>query len=99
MFGRAFHHALEIDQVIPHLVTYLLTNANLESGFDLKTYNDETKNTGWVTGKSGKRYYIGYSHKNESIEIRRDSIQGEVLATIDNADDYRSIRSKLKNYI
>lgn len=100
MMARAFHHALEVEKVMPILVLYLLANADLENGVDLKTYNDETANTGWIKSKTGNRYYIGYSHDNECIEIRKNNIRGKTVASIDNSDtSYSSIRDKLKGYI
>ena len=100
MLARNFHHGHKIKKVTPILITYLLANVKLKHPVQVKEYNGEPKNTGWVYGKKNKRYYIAYNHETGNIEVRDDNNQGMVLVELNDSDkSYKRVRRKLKKYI
>lgn len=100
MLARNLHHGHKINNVTPSIITYLLANADLSKPVSVKTYNGEPKNTGWVYGKKGIKYYIGYNHETLKIEVRENSTQGEILTELDDTDDtYQKVSKKLRKYI
>ena len=41
---------------------------------------------------SGERYALSYNHKTRQIEIREDSMRGDVLASFDNSHTAGDVR-------
>lgn len=106
MLGRNLHHAHDIKNVTPSVILFILSHANLnhpmkvKTNLNKKTGIHEPKNTGWIYGKKGKRYYVGYNHDSGNIEVRDKNMQGKVLVSLNDADDtYKKVSNKLKEYI
>jgi len=87
---RANHHAQNINRVILALAGAVILFKDQGEDIRVKTYRGNLANVLWVT-INGVRYALSYNHTEESVEIRRHSLQGEVVGSFDNDDNPREI--------
>lgn len=82
VMSRADHHALNVKEIIPTLVGLIVWKAN---NIDARQYNGSSANMIWFTVDSGNKYAIIYNHTNSFIEIKKDSMNGPIVFTINNS--------------
>lgn len=82
IMSRANHHAMNVKEIIPTLVGLIIWKAN---NIDARQYDGNSANMIWFTVDSGSKYAIIYNHTNSSIEIKKDSMNGQIIFTINNS--------------
>lgn len=80
---RADHHAKNVNSVILALLGAVILFKDAD---DIEILT----NVIWVRIK-GTRYAFRYNYDEETVEIRRDSLQGPVAASFDNTSTPRHI--------
>lgn len=80
---RAEHHAQNVNQVILALAGAVVLFKDHDEDIRVKTYRGNLANVIWVK-INGIRYALSYNHDDESVDIRRNSLQGEVVGSFDN---------------
>ena len=81
VMDRAEHHADKVDKI-----TLAIAGAVIwRKDGDIQVYEREGQMTNalWVD-ISGQRYALSYNHDARKIEIRKDSMRGDVLGSFDN---------------
>jgi len=79
---RADHHATAVNEIVLALVGGIVWRKDADP-IDVHTKEGEMKNVMWVK-IGGERYAFSYNHEMGNIEIRKGSIQGEVLHSFSN---------------
>lgn len=85
--SRALHHGHNVPAVVLLLAGAVLWKK--EGSVEARTHGSQTANCLWVR-INGRRYAFSYVHdKNNNgwIEIRRDSLRGNVIRKFDNSSD------------
>jgi|GEM_PF-491902 len=80
---RATHHATNINEVILTLAGVVVLFKDPGRPLNVMTREGMQANVMWVT-ISGTRYALSYNYSEESVEIRRGSLQGQVEDSFDN---------------
>lgn len=83
VMARADHHAGNVKEIALALVGVILWRKDDDGEIKVMEYGGKTKNVLWVT-ISGNRYAFSYNHDEGVIEMRKDSIKGEVKYTFSN---------------
>jgi len=80
---RAEHHAQGVKEII--YPTLCLIIAYFDPNFEIKVmeHKGDTANILWAH-INGNRYAFAYEHTTSVIEIRKDSVKGPVLHSINN---------------
>ena len=94
---RAERHAAGVLSTFCNVMTCVEAFAQPGSIY-AKEYRGEPKNAAWATLKRGARIGVKYQHRTGKIEIRRNSLQGPVLHSLDDTnasgiDIYRIVKS------
>ena len=78
---RAAHHAGRVEEIALAIAGAIVWR---KTG-PIKVYEREGRMTNalWIT-VGDRRYVLSYNHSVEQIEVRRDNMQGDVLASFDN---------------
>ena len=89
VMDRADHHAGNVNEVCFAIAGALIWR---KQG-DIHVYERQGNmaNALWVT-INGNRYAVSYNHENGRIEIRENSMRGEVLREFDNTDSSADVR-------
>ncbi len=81
---RANHHAPNISEVIYGLLGIIILKKDDNTFIEVRGSDDsKTGNILWVV-INGVRYAFRYEHSNDTIEIRRNSYNGEIVLIINN---------------
>jgi hypothetical protein len=81
--GRALCHAPAVRHIIPSLRGCLATYA--EPDIQAREQDGEAKNVIWfVLRATQQRYCLRYDHARGQIDLRRDGLQGPLIASFDN---------------
>ena len=89
VMDRAEHHADKVDEI-----TLAIAGAVIwRKDGDIQVYEREGQmaNALWVD-INGQRYALSYNHDARKIEIRRDSMRGDVLDSFDNSNSPGDVR-------
>ena len=89
VMGRANHHAPNVNGIVLALIGAIVW----KKADDIQVLDrmGELKNVLWVHIE-GVRYAFSYSHETEAIEMRKGSIQGDVLHRFDNSTPFPCIK-------
>jgi len=80
---RADHHAENVNSVILALAGAVVLFKDDNTSIECREYKGEPANVLFVTIR-GRRYVLTYNHELQTVEIRRDTLQGESIQTFDN---------------
>jgi len=83
VIGRAQHHAPNVREVILLLAGAVVLFKDADASIEGRGEGDSLKNVLWVH-IGGARYAFSYNHRDQSIEIRRGSLRGHVIASFNN---------------
>ena len=86
---RADHHAGNVNEVCLAIAGALIWRKN----GDIQVYEREGNmaNALWVN-IGEKRYAVSYKHETRKIEVRENSMRGDVLREFDNDDSAADVR-------
>ena len=89
VMDRADHHAGNINEVCLAIAGAVVWRKD----GDIRVYEraGQMTNALWVH-INGNRYALSYNHDAGQIEIREDSMQGNVLASFDNSNTASEVR-------
>lgn len=93
---RAEHHAQNVSQVILALAGAIVLFKDQDEDIRVKTYRGSLANVLWVK-INGIRYAFSYNHDGESVDIRRNSLQGDVIDSFDNNSNFSEILGVFRN--
>ena len=94
VMDRADHHAGNINEVSLAIAGAVVWRKD----GDIRVYerSGQMTNALWVH-IGGNRYALSYNHSTGQIEIREDSMQGDVLASFDNSNTSADVRRFFKS--
>ena len=78
VMGRADHHAQGVQGIALALAGAIVWRKDDDSTIKVMAKDGETKNVLWVK-ISGQQYAFAYNHAGLAIEMRKGSVQGQVL--------------------
>ncbi len=81
---RANHHAPNVREIIYSLLGIIILKK--DKGTDIEVRGSDNNSTGnilWVTINQ-MRYALRYEHSNDTIEVRKNSYNGDVILKINN---------------
>lgn len=89
VMDRAEHHAGQVNEVVLAIAGAVIWRKD----GDIQVYEREGQMTNalWVH-IGGNRYALSYNHDLGQIEIREESMRGNVLASFDNASSTADVR-------
>ena len=89
VMDRAKHHAGEVHEIVLAIAGAVIW---CNDG-DIKVLEQEgqMKNALW-TRINGQRYALSYNHDAGQIEVRKDSLRGDVLGSFDNSNTAGDVR-------
>ena len=90
VLGRSEHHANGVEDVVLTLAGAIVWR-NGDGNLKILEREGSLGNVLWVE-ISGSRYAFSYNHDGEAIEMRRGSVQGEVVRSFSNQSSQRDIR-------
>ncbi len=93
---RANHHAPNIDRVIYSLLGVVILLKDDNTHIEVRGSQDAMANILWVRIDE-QRFALRYEHEDGTIEIRRDSFNGEILLKIDNSTSIQQILDTFGN--
>ena len=82
--SRSEHHATNVNEVIYPLVGLVILNMDNNSDIQVRGSKDATGNILWFN-VNNQRYAFRYEHADDTIELRKDSFKGPLVARIDNS--------------
>lgn len=90
--SRANDHAPNVNQVIYPLLGMITLSMDEESDIEVRGKdNSALGNILWAVIR-GNRYAFRYEHEDDSIEIRRETHNGEILHRINNSTTVTDLR-------
>ena len=89
VMDRAEHHADNVDEIMFAIAGAVIWRKN----GDIQVYERDGRMTNalWVD-INGQRYALSYNHDARKIEIRKDSMRGDVLGSFDNSNTTGDVR-------
>lgn len=91
VMGRADHHADAVSEVALTLAGAIVWAKDPGHAIEVRGRDGDFKNVLWVAIR-GTRYAFSYNHGARKIEMRRGSLQGDVVASFDNATTAASVK-------
>jgi hypothetical protein len=82
--GRAIHHAPNVNAVILALAGAVILFKDSGTQLEVRTYRGTPANVLYLT-LNGTRYVLTYNHEQQSVEIRRNNVRGDVVGSFTNA--------------
>ena len=92
VLARAGHHAQKVEACIIAIFGGVIAYKDKGTDLEVKEHDGDMKNVLWVQIK-GKRYAFTYNHHKECIEMRENSLRGQVKVSFDDTWTLKSIRS------
>ncbi len=98
--AAANHHASSVASIIPYIESAVLMRLNL-SNDDVSIYerNGKLARTCWVKfgGPPARRWVFSYNYNQQKIDLRKGSIQGNVIFQFDNSTPISVINAQIAN--
>lgn len=94
---RSEHHAPNVSEVIYPLLGLIVLKMDDNSDIQVRGSQGSTGNILWFT-TNRQRYAFRYEHTDDTIEIRKDSFKGVLVAKVHNGttiSDLKNIFAKL----
>lgn len=92
---RTDDHAEDIIKQIYLLGSIILRFRDLNSDFQVRSQDGETKNIAWLYINK-KRYALRFEHKNITVELRENSIKGPLIKVFDKNSSFKDIYDTFK---
>ena len=89
--GNAEHHAQGVDEVVLTIDGAVLWRKDANRELEVLERDGRMANVLWVW-IAGARYALTYNHQQRAVEIRRNNLRGEPLATFDNSTDPAAVK-------
>lgn len=80
---RSEDHGPNVDKVIYPLLGFVVLHMDEDAEFEVRGSEGAIGNILWILINK-TRYAFRYEHKDDTIEIRKDSYRGDLVAKIDN---------------
>jgi len=94
--NRSEHHAPNVNEVIYPLVGLVVLKMDEHTNIQVRGSEGATGNILWFT-INNQRYAFRYEHSDDSIELRKDSFKGDIVARIDNSTSINKLKSIFDN--
>src|SRR3972149_5562807 len=88
--GRATHHAPNVNEVILALAGAVVLFKDPDTQLEVRTYRGSPANVLFLN-INGTRYVLTYNHQQQSVDIKRNSVRGQVVGSFTNATSPRQI--------
>lgn len=82
VIGRADHHADNVNEIVFALIGGVIWRATED--IQVKEYDGAPANILWMVVNT-KRYCFSFNHSSGNIEVKENSIKGNVIATFSNS--------------
>tara|TARA_Y100000034_G_scaffold124498_1_gene172757 strand:- start:5742 stop:6128 length:387 start_codon:yes stop_codon:yes gene_type:complete len=82
--ARSEHHAPNVSEVIYPLLGLIVLTMDADSDIQVRGSKGAIGNMLWFT-KNSQRYAFRYEHEDDTIEIRKNSFKGDMVAKVSNA--------------
>ncbi|WP_196615814.1 hypothetical protein [Citrobacter braakii] len=93
---RSEHHAQNVGVVALTLLGGVIWKA-VPGSIEIRTYNGNLANMVWWKSESSqKNYAISYNHETLEIELRDESVKGDVLFSLSNSTAPESVLKMLE---
>jgi hypothetical protein len=83
VIARSDHHAPGVSDVIYPILGMIIEHLDSGTNIEVREQNGTPANLLWAT-IHGTKYTFRYDHLKDSIEIRKDKLNGPLLHSIDN---------------
>ena len=93
---RSEHHAPNVNEVIYPLVGLVILNMDDESDIQVRGSEGATGNILWFK-MNNQRYAFRYEHKDDTIEIRKNSFKGDRIAKVNNSTSIADLKAIFEN--
>lgn len=93
---RADHHAANVNEIVLAIAGAIIWKV-ADDVVHVREYNGAPANMLWMT-INGTRYAFSYNHSIQTIELKKDGMNGPVVASFTNATpilDVKTIFNKL----
>ncbi len=81
--NKSKHHAPNVNEIIYPMLGLIVLKLDQKSEILARSYNGNPANMLWIN-INGSKYAFCYQHTDDIIEIRKDSIKGNILYKINN---------------
>ena len=90
VMGRAEHHANNVDEICLAIAGAIVWRT--DGDLKVRTHDGEMANVLWMQ-VGGSKYALSYNHDERAVEVRKDSIRGDVLASFTNESSIGDVKS------
>jgi hypothetical protein len=93
---RSEHHAPNVNEVVYPLVGLVILNMDDNSDIHVRGSEGATGNILWFK-MNNQRYAFRYEHEDDTIEIRKDSFKGDLIAKVNNSTSTGDLKTIFEN--
>ena len=93
---RSEDHAPNVNEVIYTLLGLIILSMDEDSDIQVRGSEGATGNMLWFT-VNGNRYALRYEHADDTIEIRKNSYKGVLVAKVDNTTPTAALKNIFNN--
>lgn len=90
VMGRADHHADNVNEITLALIGGVIWRATED--VQVKEYDGAPANILWMT-VNGKRYCFSFNHSTGNIEVKENSMKGNVIRTFNNTTPISDVKA------
>lgn len=90
--ARSEHHAPNVNEVIYTLLGLIILNMDENSDIQVRGSEGATGNMLWFSVNQ-TRYAFRYEHADDTIEIRKNSYRGPLIAKVNNSTPTANLKS------
>lgn len=94
VIGRADHHANNVNEIALALIGGVIWRATED--IQVKEYDGAPANILWMVVDT-KRYCFSFNHSSGNIEVKENSIKGNVIAVFNNTTPISDVKSFFKS--
>lgn len=90
---KAHHHSPNVTDIIPVILGNILTYAD-PGEIHVGSREGDMKNEIWFCiHKTNEWYYLSYNHEDETIDMKQDGRQGNIIAKFNNQSQIFEIKA------
>ena len=93
--ARSEHHAPNVSEIIYPLLGLIVLRMDEQSDIQVRGSEGATGNMLWFTTNK-QRYAFRYEHSDDTIEIRKGSFKGHLVAKVSNATTTNELKQIFK---
>ncbi|SFC84163.1 hypothetical protein SAMN05421780_110168 [Flexibacter flexilis DSM 6793] len=94
VLDRADHHAHNVNEIVLAIAGGIIWKATAD--IKVLSRQGEMKNVLWLQVNNKKLCFV-YNHTNGSIDVRTESIQGDVIKSFNNTTHISEVKDFFKN--